>query len=252
MPELPGTTVILTRAAADNASLRQLLRSLGALVIELPCVAVRPLADDILLRAALRALTERDRLVVTSRHGAEAVARALRREPLAAPIAVVGPATRAAAAALGLVPDLMASGPDAATLGRELPIPPGIVLLARSDRALPELPIQLRARGAVVREIVAYHTGAPAPADVERAREALATTGTIVCFASPSAVEGFVGIVGEALAREGLAVAFGARTAAHVRGRLGREPVIAASPDPEAVALAVQEIAPEVSHGRRH
>ena len=46
MRDLTGTTVILTRAVADNAPLEAVLRARGAAVLELPCVAVRPLADD--------------------------------------------------------------------------------------------------------------------------------------------------------------------------------------------------------------
>jgi uroporphyrinogen-III synthase len=150
------------------------------------------------------------------------------------------------------VPDLVASEPNGATLAREMPVPAGVVLLARSDRALPDLPRLLRARGAIVREIVAYHTDRPAPADADRAREALAHGAPIVCLASPSAVDGFVDLVGDDLARAARPVAIGPTTAEHVRRRLGREPAVVAALEPEAVVRAVSELTAEVVHGGHH
>jgi uroporphyrinogen-III synthase len=250
--ELSGATVILTRAPADNAALEATLRARGAAVIALPCVTVRALDDDATLRRALRALTHADRLVLTSRAGAEAVGAALGGERLDAPVAVVGPATRAAAVRVGLSVDFVASHPDGATLARELPLPEGAVVLARSDRALRDLPELLRARGVALRELVAYHTERAAEADVARAREALAAGEAIVCLASPSAVDGFVDLVGEALARAARPIAIGPTTAARIRERLEREPAIVPSLEPADVARAIANLPLEVARGRRH
>ena len=248
MPELGGTVVILTRAATDNAVLRLRLERAGARVVELPCVAVRPLADPTALRRALRSLAARDRLVLTSRAGAEAVATALAGDTIAAPVAVIGAATHAAARRAGLEPDFAASAPDSATLARELPLPRGVTLLARSDRAGRELPELLRARGADVREAVAYHTEHASATEASEARAALAGSlrenrpDAIVFLASPSGVDGFIGVVGEELARRARPVAIGPRTAAHVRRRLGVEPGIARSPDADTGAAAILEL----------
>src|SRR3989442_763954 len=127
--DLRDATVILTRAVADNAALERLLRSRGAAVVDLPCIAIRPLANVLPLRRAVRALRGADRLVVTSRAGIEAVVRALDGAPLAAPLAVVGPPTREAAAHAGLVPPFVPSHADGTTLAQELPLPRGVVLL---------------------------------------------------------------------------------------------------------------------------
>ncbi|MDO8562904.1 MAG: uroporphyrinogen-III synthase [Candidatus Limnocylindria bacterium] len=246
MRDLEGATVILTRAIQDNVALRVSLEARGAAVVELPCVAIRPLLNVAALGQALRALAASDRLVLTSRAGATAVGRALRGRRLRARVAVVGAATLEAARRAGLEPDFVPSRPDGATLGRELPIPRGTVLLARADRALPELPAALRARGAEVREVVAYHTVTPAPADVARAREALATLRPIVFVASPSGVDGLVELVGADLARRARPVALGERTAARVRERLALDPAVAGSPEREAIVRAISHVALEV------
>jgi uroporphyrinogen III methyltransferase/synthase len=252
VPDLEGAAVILTRAVADNTPLAALLRGRGADVLELPCIAVRPLANLHPLRRAVRALRGTDRLVVTSRAGIEAVARALEGEPLAAPLAVVGQSTREAAVAFGLRVDFRPSRPDGATLGRELPLPRGIVLLARSDRADAELPTILRGRGADVRDVIAYRTETPTVTDLAAARAFLGERSAIACFASASAVDGFVDLVGEELAARARPVAFGPKTAEHIRRRLGLTPVVSGSPDPQAVARAVRRAVEEVPSGAAH
>src|SRR5256712_7840028 len=237
---LSGVTVILTRAPTDNAPLAALLRDRGAEVVDLPCVAVRPLAELAALRTALRALRAGDGLVVTSGDGARAVARALDGEPLGAPCAVVGAATREAARALGLRPDFEPSRPDGTALGDELPLPSGTVLLARSDRASDDLPAALRRRGAEVREVVAYRTETPQVADLATARASCGRADAIVCFASASAVDGFIELVGAELAALPRPLAFGPKTAGHIRRRLGVEPAVSVSPDTQAVALVIR------------
>jgi uroporphyrinogen-III synthase len=232
------------------------LERAGVHVLDLPCVAVRPLADATALRRAVRSLSARDRLVITSRAGAEAVAAALAGDPIAAPVAVIGAATHAAARRAGIEPDFAASVPDTATLARELPLPRGTTLLARSDRAGRELPEMLRARGADVREVIAYHTERASATEANEARAALAGShgesegdpvredraDALVFLASPSGVDAFIALVGEGLARRARPVTIGPRTAAHVRRRLGVEPRVASSPDPDAAAAVILEL----------
>ena len=251
MRDLRDATVILTRAVADNAALERLLRSRGAAVVDLPCIAIRPLANVLPLRRAVRALRGADRLVVTSRAGIEAVVRALDGAPLAAPLAVVGPATREAAARAGLVPSFVPSHADGTTLAQELPLPRGIVLLARSDRAGGDLPAILRRRGADVREVIAYRTETPTPTECAAARTILAEGKAVACFASASAVDGFVDLVGPALALRARIVAFGPKTAGHIRRRLGVDPAVSASPEPQVAARAIARAVMEVADGAR-
>ncbi|HKY49778.1 MAG TPA: uroporphyrinogen-III synthase [Candidatus Limnocylindria bacterium] len=199
MFDLRGATVVVTRAAEDNAQLLPLLRD-AADVIEFPCVRVEALEHVAELSAAVARLGKDDWVVVTSRHGADALARCGR---VAARVAAIGAATGSRLEAAGIVVDFQPTAASGERLGRELPISTGRVLLMRSDRALPDLPRILRERGATVDEVVAYRTLAIPPRDDSDVREALASEAPVVLlFFSPSAVEGFVAALGiGALAR---------------------------------------------------
>src|SRR2546428_10156163 len=78
MPDRLRRTAILTRRREDNARVAQDLRASGMEVLELPCVRVQLLEDISALADAIHAVAEDDWLVVTSRAGADAVARAAR------------------------------------------------------------------------------------------------------------------------------------------------------------------------------
>jgi len=199
VPEARRRVAILTRRREDNGPLAERLRAEGVDVIELPCLKTQPLADVSALAAAIGRLRPDDWLVVTSRPGADAVARAARPAPR---VAAIGRATAARLADHGIAVSFKPRVPSGAALARELP-PGNVVLLARSDRALPDLPALLRARGYEVRDVVAYRTIARADGDVMGARDALAdpTRDVRVFVASPSAVEAFVAAAGDLAVR---------------------------------------------------
>ncbi len=215
MPD--ATVAVLTRAPEDNAELALRLRAGGVTVIELPCVRTAPLDDVSGLARAIGALGRDDWVVVTSRAGADAVSRA--GEPRAR-VAAIGPGTAARLRARGLAVAFQPSAASGESLGTELPAA-RIALLARSDRALADLPAILRSRGFEVREEVAYRTVARADGDVKAVRSALAGAPrtTRVYVSSPSAVEGFVDAVGGDLAARATFVASGRATVAAVRQR---------------------------------
>ena len=74
MPDrFDGAVVLLTRQPDDNASLAAQLRGRAAEIVELPCVRTET-ADPHALAAAIESLGPDDWLVITSRHGADAVA----------------------------------------------------------------------------------------------------------------------------------------------------------------------------------
>jgi uroporphyrinogen-III synthase len=216
--------VILTRAADDNTELAAELRVRGIVVIELPCVRVEHLGDPGPLARALRALGSDDRLVFTSRAGVDAAARCVRADDVRAPVAAVGPATATRCADWGIAA-WMPSEALGASLGRELAIGGGSVLLVRGDRADPAVVRELVTRGARVREVVAYRLIAGASGDVEAARRA-ALAGAAICVASPSAVDALA----QAIGREALAcarmLAIGPTTARAVVAAIDREPQI--------------------------
>jgi uroporphyrinogen-III synthase len=206
--EFAGVTVILTREPPDNAALAARLRGWSAEVVELPCVHVEPLRDTRPLGEALAALCEEDWLLVTSRHGADAVAACATTR---AAVAAIGDATAERLRAHGIRVAFQPTAPSGVALARELPPCRGAVLLARSDRALPDLPRMLRERGFAVRDVVAYRTVAEARGDVASVRALLASHEPVaVIFHSPSAVAGMVGAIDAPLV---------ARASIHVVGR---------------------------------
>jgi uroporphyrinogen-III synthase len=154
-------------------------------------------------------LSEEDCVVVTSRHGADAIARC---GPTRAAVAAIGDATAERLRTHGYRVAFQPSVPSGTVLARELPPRAGVVLLARSDRALPDLPQVLRERGFTVREVVAYHTIPEAQGDVARVRALLESPrGSVaVMFHSPSAVAGMLGAIEAPLV---------ARASIHVTGR---------------------------------
>jgi uroporphyrinogen-III synthase len=235
--------VVLTRRSEDNAELGAELHARGLAVVELPCVRTEPLADDRALRTAIASLRPTDLLVLTSRAGVDAVASAGRSLPC--DVAVVGHATATAARSAGLRVTFVASRSDSATLGHELPLPVDDVVLARSDLAEAGLPSTLCARGARVRELVAYRTIGEVSGDRAAAREAIAGGATVV-VASPSAVRALRDELGVQLLTSATFVAIGPTTARAVRELLEVEPRVAAGTDArsvvEAIAHAPQEV----------
>lgn len=217
---LIGKTVVLTREPEDNAEVAARIRDRVARIVELPCVRTEPNEDTSVLAEAMTMLNEEDWVVVTSRHGADAIGRV---GPTRAAVAAIGEATVDRLRVQGFGVAFRPSAPSGAALGRELPFRAGVVLLARSDRALPDLPEILRERGFTVREVVAYHTVAVAQGDVAVVRALLTSSpeAAVVMFYSPSAVAGMLGAIeAPLLARASIQVA-GRATMRAVREALG-------------------------------
>jgi uroporphyrinogen-III synthase len=232
-------TALLTRAREDNGAVRAELEARGWSVIEAPCVRTEPLADVSALRAALAALTPSDLLVLTSRAGADAVRSAV--AEVACGVAAVGPATAERARAGGMRVTFVASRPDGRTLAREVPLPLGVVLLARSDLADGEVPDVLRARGARVREVIAYRTIPGLDADARTRLERTALDGVTVVVASPSAVDALAATAGDGVPETARFVAIGARTAERVRAVIGARATVPTGTDARSIADAVEE-----------
>ncbi|HEX9435569.1 MAG TPA: uroporphyrinogen-III synthase [Candidatus Limnocylindria bacterium] len=238
---LDGAIVVLTRRPEDERTLPSELRRLGAEVIELPCMRAEPLADTSELAGEIEGLRPSDLLVLTSRAGVDAVAAVVPRSGLACGVAAVGQRTAEHAAAVGLRVHFVASRADGRTLGSELPVPRGEILLARSDIASRDLPAILRRRGARVRELTAYRTVAEVSGDPSAVRRAIARRPVSIVVASPSAVDALTDAVGAATLRAAGFIAIGRRTAERVRRRIG---VIAAITDVTDAASLVNAIRP--------
>lgn len=242
---LDGATVILTRRAEDDAELARSLSEAGAVVIQHPCIRTVPLESTGELRAAVTSLGPLDLMVLTSRAGADAVATVLGRETLGCAVAAVGRSTARRAADLGMEVVFVPGRADAVTLARELPLPAGCVLLARSDLAAGEPVAILHRRGARVREVTAYTTIAEADGDVARLMAALRDARVTIVLASPSAVDALAVAVGTALLQRATFVALGPRTAERIRKRCGVVPRVAAGAATDAVFNAIRDSAHE-------
>ena len=220
MLDLRGMTVVLTRATGDNADLARGFTLEGAHIIELPCIRIERLRDRRELDAALAALTTDDWLVVTSRHGVDAVTGG---PPIVAGVAAIGLTTAERLRMRGIRPAFVPSVATGECLAVELPQRSGRVLLARSDRALPDLPIHLRARGFVVGEAVAYHTIPGVTGDAREVRAALAgdPASVAIALSSPSALDALIAALGADLVSRATLLAGGPTTQRIARQRLG-------------------------------
>jgi uroporphyrinogen-III synthase len=117
----------LTRAAGADADLAEQLRAVGHDVVLCPLIAIESLGDEPIDAGGY------DWLLVTSRNGAEELARRLTGRPRR--IAAVGPATAEVLHAHGLPADLVPAEASQDGLLRELPQPAGRVLLAAAEGA---------------------------------------------------------------------------------------------------------------------
>jgi hydroxymethylbilane synthase len=194
--------VLVLREPSRGQRLARGLQARGLDPVLVPAIATVPAGDGAMLRRSLAALGPRDWIVVTSVSAVSALEDGLgRREQRvetagdrqAGPRwAVVGEATAAAVARLGVTVGYRPPEATAAALGRALPLRGGErVLLPRGDQAGPDLPRLLRGRGALVEEVVVYRT-IEGPEGSEGALAAALADGlpALVLFTSGSTARG--------------------------------------------------------------
>jgi uroporphyrinogen III methyltransferase/synthase len=195
-----GRRVVVTRAREQASALHARLVDLGAEVIELPAITVKPLEFE------LPNLSEYVWVVLTSANGVDAFftrglrARGLDARALAGVrVAAIGPGTAAALARFGVHADLVPERFVAEALVDAFPASTGKtaerVLLARAEQARDVLPVGLADKGYRVDVVPVYRTvtAEPDPADLERVR---AADFDVVTFTSSSTVENFCRLVG--------------------------------------------------------
>lgn len=232
---------LVTRPAGQAAALISALEDHGIDGVAVPTVAIRP-ADPASLAEAFREAAW-DWLIVTSANGVGPVAAALRDAPLPSTtrVAAVGAPTADALRAAGLRVDHV---PEAF---RTVAIADGLgalhgrrVLLARADAATHDLRIALLARGATVREVVAYRTVEGPPESRQALRGAIEAGIDGITFTSGSTVRGLVTLLDDptelATARARVVACIGPVTGAEAV-RHGFEPRVIARPH-TATALA--------------
>ncbi len=216
---LEGKRVVVTRAVEQARDLMARLENMGAIVLLFPAISFSEPSDTAELDRAIRSLGEFDWILFTSANAVRFFAGRCRKlgvEPSQGGncrCAAVGPATAGAVAAEGFSVDHVAQESLGAALARELSasLAGKKILLPRSERARPDLPDALRAAGAEVTEVVAYHTGGVGviePGVMRAIREAQVD---VISFFSPSAIENMRAELGdEVLSRLGAKAAMAA------------------------------------------
>lgn len=167
MSALSHRSVVITRSAEQNESLRRLLEARGAAVVEVPLIAITEPEDEGRERdEVLQRFHEFAWLVVTSPNGASRVAPFLAAALAAADgssfprLAAVGEAT---ARTLNAPVSLVAEPARAEVLAEQFPVGTGEVLVVQGDLADSTLADALATKGWSVTRVVAYRTVALRP-----------------------------------------------------------------------------------------
>jgi uroporphyrinogen-III synthase len=163
---LANKRILITRARNQASELATQLASLGATPIVIPTIEIVPPASFRALDASLTCLRTYDWLLFTSPNAIDAFhrrAQFLRLTQLPKKIAVIGPATLAAATAIGLTVDLVPPRYVAESLTESLlsEAPGKSFLLIRAAEARDYLPKTLTAAGAIVTIAEAYRNQVP-------------------------------------------------------------------------------------------
>jgi uroporphyrinogen-III synthase len=259
---LAGKRVVVTRAIEQTSDLLARLTACGAVPISLPLVSFAPPEDYASLDTALNQLQSFDWIIFTSANAVHAVTTRLQSRPqhlgasggqnsvilraagedalrTGSPnstpnIAVVGPATEAAATSSGFATAHVGKTHLGVALAQELGdrLRNKSVLLPRSDRANPDLPAALRALGVKLTEVIAYRTIPPADTDHSRAQQVLGNPADAILFFSPSAVHNFADLAGRdhlAAVQDKIAIAAVGPITARALRELGVQRIITAA-----------------------
>lgn len=203
---LRGVQVLVGRTRHQAGALSAGLKDLGADVIEIPFLEIRPPRSYQPLDTALERIREFDWLILTSANGVEALA--ARMKQLAIPaarmehlkIAAIGPATREAIEKLGLEVSVVPRRYVAESVVESLEtrVQGQRILLARARVARDVIPRELRKLGAEVEVVEAYETVLPESSRtlLEALFENAQTRPDVITFASSSSVKNFVALLG--------------------------------------------------------
>lgn len=215
MNGLSGQRIVVTRARDQAAKLSGRLRGLGAEVIELPTIEVRPALDYGPLDEAIGRLPSYDWLIFSSANGVHFFLKRLRLSSLnlgdlRAQICAIGPATRRAVEAAGLAVTLMPKHYVAESVLESFAgydLASRRILLPRAAVARDVVPLELARRGAQVEVVEAYRTVIPeeTPA-LARQIFSGASKPDWITFTSSSTVTNFIAAAG-ATCLEGVRVA---------------------------------------------
>jgi uroporphyrinogen-III synthase len=203
---LEGLRVLVGRARHQAGALSSELRRLGADVLQIPFIQIRPPRSFKPLDTALKNLNTYDWLILTSVNGVDAMWDRLAKLRLTKKalkhltIAAIGPATKNAIEKRGIKVDVVPDEYVAESVVRSLKmkVKGKRVLLVRAKVARDVIPRELRKAGASVEVFEAYETVVPASSRA-RLRAALKNPKRrpgVITFTSSSTVKNFVHLLG--------------------------------------------------------
>ena len=171
---LAGIRVLVGRARHQASALSSGLKELGAEVIEIPFIEIRPPRSYTPLDSALKRISKYDWLILTSVNGVDALASRLKHlkikpESLSSmQVTAIGPSTRDAAEKLGLRVAIVPKQYVAESVVESLAgkVEGKRVLLSRAKVARDVIPSELRNMGARVDVVEAYETVVPKPSQM--------------------------------------------------------------------------------------
>src|SRR5580693_7695713 len=166
---LHGLRILVGRARHQASALSSGLRKLGAEVIEIPFIEIRPPRSFKPLDSALKNIDAYDWLILTSVNGVEALWDRIEKKHLTKEhlqhlkLAAIGPATQNAIEAHGLKVNVVPKEYVAEAVVRSLQkrVAGKRVLLARARLARDVIPRELRKLGAQLDVVEAYETVVP-------------------------------------------------------------------------------------------
>lgn len=202
---LAGKRVVITRAHHQVAAMARELEALGATVISIPTIEIRPPQSFEPLDKALAKVQKYDWLIVTSVNGVHALKKRLDKAGIAPSalrhlsIAAIGPATRDEVLALGLPVKVMPAEYVAESVVAALreQVKGKSVLLVRAKVARDVIPRDLREASAEVDVAEAYETVLP-PNSRKRLAEHLVEghlQAEIITFTSSSTAHNFAALL---------------------------------------------------------
>ena len=203
---LVGARILVGRARRQASALSAQLKALGAEVIEIPFIEIRPPRSYKPFDQALKQIAKYDWLILTSVNGAEALQARMKKLQVKPAdfahlqIAAIGPATREALDEMGLktavVPERYVAESVVESLRTK--VKGKRVLLSRAKVARDVIPRELRKAGARVDVVEAYETVVPSGS--KRKLRELMTNPTrrprIITFTSSSTVRNFIELLG--------------------------------------------------------
>jgi uroporphyrinogen-III synthase len=202
---LSGWRILTTRASKQSGGLAAPLREMGAEVVEIPTIEIKPPSSYKALDAALRNIAKYDWLILTSVNGAEALFARLKKLRIAPDklahlqVAAIGPATQREIEMNNLEVAVMPERYIAESVVEALKdkTKGKRVLLVRAKVARDVLPIELRKSGAKVDVAEAYETQVPkgAKAKLNRLFSNDSSRPDIVTFTSSSTATNFLALL---------------------------------------------------------